>query len=104
MLKSWTGIGPHDSHTINSLASDTMGLSLEVIGRAGLGQKLGWLKATESLQQNLPTGHRMSLTEAIQLLLRNMLYVIALPMWFLSECELGARIGTLLTLPRQSTF
>ena len=65
-----------------------MRLSLEVIGRAGLGQKLEWPKATESLDKELLLGHTMSLTEAVQLLLRNMLYVMALPMWFLSESNL----------------
>lgn len=86
VLESWTGIDPEGgSRTIRSVAGDTMRLSLEVIGRAGLGQKLEWPKATESMHESLPEGHTMSFTTAVQFLLANMLYVMALPMWFLSE-------------------
>lgn len=86
VLASWTGVGPGGgSKTITQVAGDTMRLSLEVIGRAGLGQRLEWPKATESLQKELPAGHTMSFTNAVQVLLANMLYIMALPMWILSK-------------------
>jgi hypothetical protein len=92
VLESWTAGGQDAGPTIRSVANDTMRLSLEIIGRAGLGQKLGWPKATENLQNELPAGHTMSFTTAVQFLLRNMLYIIALPMWFLSESNLSLKI------------
>jgi cytochrome P450 len=86
VLASWTAVDPEGrSRTIRSVAGDTMRLSLEIIGRAGLGQKLEWPKATESPQKELPLGHTMSFTKAVQFLLANMLFIMALPMWFLSK-------------------
>jgi hypothetical protein len=81
VLASWT----RGNSVVHQLAGDSMRLSLEVIGRAGLGQKLEWPKATESADKELPPGHTMSFTVSVQFLLANMLYVMALPMWFLSK-------------------
>ena len=84
VLASWTEVGLEgSSRTIRQVANDTMRLSLEVIGRAGLGQKLEWPKAIESPHKELPPGHTMNFTTAVQLLLANMLYIMALPMWLL---------------------
>lgn len=80
ILASWASNGK----TIRQLASDSMRLSLEVIGRAGLGQRLEWSTAEQgAIAHNLPLGHTMSFTTAVQCLLANMLWVMALPMWFL---------------------
>ena len=95
VLASWTGLGiDGNSKTITEVAGDTMRLSLEVIGRAGLGQKLEWPKATESMQKELPAGHTMSFTNAVQVLLANMLYIMALPMWILSNNPLKLKSTT----------
>jgi cytochrome P450 len=89
LLDSWTGNGPEGGNkTIDSVAGDTMRLSLEVIGRAGLGQKSGWPNATEAL----PTGHTMSFTAAVQYLLANMVPVVLFPKWFLSK-SMGGKLG-----------
>jgi cytochrome P450 len=82
MLASWVG----NSKSIRELASDSMRLSLEVIGRAGLGQKLDWSTAGEgATQHKIPHGHTMTFTAAVQYLLANMLWVMALPMWVLQK-------------------
>jgi hypothetical protein len=86
VLASWTGVNADGgSRTITQVAGDTMRLSLEVIGRAGLGQKLEWPKATESLEKELPAGHTLSLTAAVQILLANIIKTMLFPMWFLSK-------------------
>lgn len=86
VLSSWTRKEPDGGNkTITQVAGDTMRLSLEVIGRAGLGQSLEWPKATESTQKELPLGHTMSFTAAVQFLLVHIFYVMLVPMWFLSK-------------------
>ena len=86
VLASW--LGPNGmGGTIRQVASDSMRLSLNVIGHAGLGQKMEWPKATEdrvSERENLPETHTMSFTSALQHLLHNLLYIMLLPKWILS--------------------
>jgi hypothetical protein len=86
ILNSWLGSG-NGEKTVQSLAKDAMRLSLEVIGRAGLGQRIEWPKATGKGENKrlLPSGHKLNLTEALQFLLAHIFYVIAVPIWFLSQ-------------------
>jgi hypothetical protein len=86
MLTSWTGSG-YGEKTVRTVAGDAMRLSLEVIGRAGLGQRIDWPQATpnEEIQRSLPSGHKLTFTEALQFLLVHIFYIIAVPIWFQSQ-------------------
>jgi len=85
MLYSWVGSG-NGVQTVRTVAGDAMRLSLEVIGRAGLGQRMEWSKVTEEGDNKrvLPSGHKLTFSEALQFLLGHIFYVIAVPIWFLS--------------------
>ncbi|KAH0536022.1 hypothetical protein FGG08_007089 [Glutinoglossum americanum] len=85
MLESWLGPGGN-GRTIRRVAGDTMRLSLNVISRAGLGQKMEWQTAAEESRapgKSIPGGHTMSFTYSLRCLLDNLLYVMILPAWFL---------------------
>jgi hypothetical protein len=87
VLASW--LGPDGrGKTIRQVAGDSMRLSLNVISRAGLGQKMEWPEAAAggelSGRGNLPEGHKMSFTYALQFLMHNVLYIMILPQWILS--------------------
>jgi len=92
VLASWLGSDGR-GRTIRQVASDSMRLSLNVIGHAGLGQKMEWPKATESAEvsgrENLPETHTMSFTYALQYLMHNLLYIMILPSWILSVWDLS---------------
>jgi cytochrome P450 len=89
MLESW--VGPNGcGKTIDQVAGDTMQLSMNVISRAGLSQKLEWHKGSEdgeNTRKNLPNGHTMSFTSSLECLLSNLLLVMLLPKWILSTCN-----------------
>lgn len=72
---------------IPSLAPDTMRLSLHVMSRAVLGQKMEWpqTQSTEepSRIRDLPSGHTMDFTDCLTFLLRNIMYMMILPHWLL---------------------
>ena len=89
VLGIWTEVGADGKpKTIKTLGDDSMRLSLEVIGRAGLGQKLEWPKVSENRADanNIPpSGHEMTFTNAVRLVLGNMIIIMALPIWFLSR-------------------
>ncbi|KAK0102622.1 hypothetical protein ONS95_006229 [Cadophora gregata] len=81
MVSSWCGAGT--SRTTTQVAPDTMRLSLEIIGRAGLGQQMDWDDGNDS--QALPMGHTMSFSSSFQFIAHNILAlvtVMALPSWF----------------------
>ena len=87
MLESW--VGPNgNSRTIDRIGSDTMQLSMNVISRAGLSQKLEWPKAAEDIdvtgKRSLPNGHTMSFTHSLHCLLSHLLLVMLVPKWILS--------------------
>jgi hypothetical protein len=86
MLNSWVGFGGGEK-TVRTVAGDAMRLSLEVIGRAGLGQRMEWPKVTEmgDNKRVLPPGHKLTFTEALQFLLVHIFYVIAVPVWIQSQ-------------------
>jgi cytochrome P450 len=92
MLESW--VGPYGSgKTIDRIGGDTMQLSINVISRAGLSQKLEWAKAAEDSEvtgnRSLPNGHTMSFTHSLHCLLSHLLLVMLLPKWFLSMLSLS---------------
>jgi hypothetical protein len=86
MLESW--MGPDGSgKTIDQIGRDTMQLSMNVISRAGLSQKLEWPRAAEDREfagKSLLNGHTMSFTHSLHCLLSHLLLVMLLPKWFLS--------------------
>lgn len=93
MMNSWLDGGA----TIYTIADDAMRLSLHVISRAGFGVHLQW-PGQEKVQQNghakggnnsssaaIPAGHELSYTDALGSLLHNVLPLLILPRFLLSE-------------------
>jgi len=96
MLESW--VGPSGGgKTIDRIDGDTMQLSMNVISRAGLSQKLEWPRGTGESEitgmKRLPDGHTMSFTQSLQCLLSHLLLLMMIPKWILSKL-------TLLIFPR----
>lgn len=91
MLQSWVGSNS-SGKPIDRIGDDTMQLSMNVISRAGLSQKLEWPKAAEDSEvtgkRSLPNGHTMSFTHSLHCLLSHLLLVMLLPKWFLSMLSL----------------
>jgi cytochrome P450 len=83
-LETWLS---GQNRTIRTVAEDSMRLSLAVIGRAGLGQKMEWPSASagsyNAVKEELPKGHTMTFTASLTTLLQSILYIIILPKWFL---------------------
>jgi cytochrome P450 len=98
MLASWVGTRK-SSETVHHVARDTMRLSLEVIGRAGLGQAMAWPKSSEDEleSETLKEGHTMSFATALEHISQNVIQVAAtltaFPEWFLSMYPLLAISG-----------
>lgn len=84
MLNSWLG-SDNGEKTVRSVADDAMRLSLEVIGRAGLGQRMNQGTGRGDNKRLLPSTHNLTFTEALRFLLAHIFYVIAVPIWFLSQ-------------------
>lgn len=84
MLSSWAALGG-SCQTIQHVRHDTERLSLEVIGRAGLGHQLEWNES----ERDLPEGHTISFTTAFQHISRNVIIIASMvrlfPTWFLSK-------------------
>ncbi|KAL5327881.1 hypothetical protein ACEPPN_005587 [Leptodophora sp. 'Broadleaf-Isolate-01'] len=73
MVASWAGTGK--SRTTTQVAPDTMRFSLEIIGRAGLGQQMDWDDGDDS--QALPMGHTMSFSSSFQFIALNILALVS---------------------------
>ncbi|KAL2060710.1 hypothetical protein VTL71DRAFT_9351 [Oculimacula yallundae] len=74
MVTSWVGTGK--SKTTAQVAPDTMRLSLEIIGRAGLGQQIDWDEGDDS--QALPLGYTMSFSSSFQFIAHNILALVSI--------------------------
>jgi hypothetical protein len=104
MLGSW--LGPDGrGKTTHEVDRDTKRLSLEVIGRAGLGQRLEWPKSMGEYgmpdRETLPDGHTMSFTAAFHYITKNIVPVMmtmAMPQWLASMYSNRAFMACLLTL------
>ena len=74
---------------IPSVAPDTMRLSLHVMSRAALGQRMAWPKPSvgETASQNagVTAGHTVHFTECLVFLLKNILYLMIFPHWILKN-------------------
>lgn len=102
MVTKWAGTGM--SKTTAQVAPDTMRLSLEIIGRAGLGQQMEWDEGDDS--QALPMGHTMSFSSSFQFIALNILAlvgVMSLPFRLASKCHLLKQVA-LLTVSRNYTY
>ena len=108
MVNGWFNgkLGERESKTIYTLADDAMRLSLYVISRAGFGVHLQW-PATEGASANghvkieekgsdsssdIPRGHTMSYTDALGSLLHDILWVLILPPFLLSNLATDVHI------------
>ena len=108
MVNGWFdgNTGKTESKTIYTLADDTMRLSLYVISRAGFGVRLQWpgtggthenghlkneeennASSSESAQK-----HTMSYTDALGSLLHNILWVLIVPPYLLSNSATDTHI------------
>ena len=104
MLGSW--LGPDGrGKTIHEVDRDTKRLSLEVIGRAGLGQRMEWPKSMGEDgmldQEILPEGHTMGFTAAFHYITKNIVPVMmtmAMPEWLASTFLSQALMAELLIL------
>jgi hypothetical protein len=97
MVKGWMGQSSDRSQTINSIAEDTLTLSLHIISRAGFGVRSSWSGAGDADQQEkddkrarhatstiVDKGHTMSYDDALISLLDNIILIILLPRSLLS--------------------
>ena len=97
MIDRWVEHGKETAKSIHTIADDAMRLSLHVISRAGFGVRLQW-PGNESSQDgiipgakgvtssDIPEGHSMSYTEAMSILLHNILVILLTPHFLLSKC------------------
>lgn len=101
MLNSWLGSQTEGSKTIYTIAGDAMRLSLHVISKAGFGVRLQW-PGNERSQTNgslkeendevrsssgLTHNHTMSYTDALGCLIHNVIWILILPRFLLSEFD-----------------
>ena len=99
MVNGWLGGNKEGSRSIYTIADDAMRLSLYVISRAGFGVRLQW-PGSDGGQQNgvlenkdegsvtssgLTGDHTMTYTDALGVLLHNILTVLIMPPLLLSE-------------------
>ena len=87
MLHTWIT----RDEVIPSVAPDTMRLSLHVMSRAALGQRMAWPKPSlgvgEEASQNtsIAAGHTVHFTDCLIFLLKNILYLMIFPHWILKN-------------------
>ena len=63
-------------------------LSLHVISKAVFGERMDWPTKEDSTTQHtgkLPNGHTMTFTDALQTLLHQIIFIVAVPHFFLSK-------------------
>ena len=88
MLALWQGLDG-DAKTLRTVAEDTMRLSLNVIGRAGLGRKMGWPSSMQRAEGDdkgeTTNDHKLSFTESLHYLLKNIYFVMIFPKWLLRQ-------------------
>lgn len=108
MVNSWFDgdTGKEESKTIYTLADDAMRLSLYVISKAGFGVHLRWPGIGEdrvngrsnngaessASSSEMAQGHTMSYTDALGSLLHNILWVLVLPQFLLSNTTTESHI------------
>lgn len=92
MLGKWTAGG---NATLKDVPTDTMRLTLHIISRVGFGVRLLWPEEEPRKGDKLsginfggndpPKGHSMSFEHALSTLLDNLIWVLLVPSWLLSE-------------------
>lgn len=86
MTARWFVDGYQRTPTLNELASDAMQLSLHIISKAGFGVELSWPgQETAASEKMLSSSqkHGMTFTEALTVLLHNIIIVIVFPKFLL---------------------
>ena len=113
MTKGWMGESNNRSQTVNTIAEDTMKLSLNVISRAGFGVRSSWTGASNEkpqvnddgkAQRTFGKGHTMSYDNALASLLDNIVFILLLPRNLLSVYPSLNLSGHLLTTSRKTTI
>ncbi|KAK3937970.1 cytochrome P450 [Diplogelasinospora grovesii] len=79
LMRTWSKT---ESQAVRTVHKDAMGLSLNVIGKAGFGQEMG-LPGHEDQGKGIPGGHTMAFAASLECLLSNILPIVVLPKWFL---------------------
>ena len=84
MIDGWFGTDKERSKTVRTAADDAMRLSLHIISKAGFGVSMAWPglpdeSGQETRAANLEHGHTMTYTDALGILLHNMVPVILIP-------------------------
>lgn len=99
MTKIWIG-EKGESSPIHTVAEDALRLSLQVISLAGFGKSLSWpvdeSVTEESMKAEVATGHELSYTSALTLLLENFIWLLVFPKSLLSMKNHSARVSRLL--------
>lgn len=90
MVHGWLGGSKQASQTVRTVANDAMRLSLHIISRAGFGVHLQWSddadsQASGTAHEKLEGSHTMSYPEAVGTLLENIITLLVLPRFLLSE-------------------
>lgn len=80
MLRKWMAA---KNTTLNDTALDSMRVTLHIICMIGFGVRLFW--PGEGPNDALALGHTMGFEESLTALLDNLLWVLLLPTWLLSE-------------------
>jgi cytochrome P450 len=77
LMSSWHKQNP------SSIQRDVDSLSLAVIAKAGFGQRLDWTAHSTATEQAVPSGHKLSFTEAMNETTQHMIPVLLLPRWLM---------------------
>lgn len=89
MLKSWLGERGAGNVTVHDVSQDTMRLSLHIISKAGFGIRLAWpgrsSEKGRAASDEVPAGHRLSFKDALSGVIDNIVTLLVLPHWLLSE-------------------
>ena len=97
MTNVWIGEG-EESSPIHTVAEDSLRLSLQVISQVGFGKTLSWSEnesvMEESRRAKDATGHELSYTRALTLLLESFMWVLVFPKSLLSMNKHYARFSS----------
>ena len=98
MLRLWLGAEDEDEGAVDEAAEDTMRLALNVVGGAAFGKTIAWPgQSSRALngagghscdhrhQDKIPPGHQMSYKDALETVLANIVLILILPNFLLSE-------------------
>lgn len=95
MLRKWETLRAEGKPTVITASQDTQLLTLGIISRIGFGVRLLWpgdkptsednISGEQFRSNEIPEGHTMSWANALTELLDNLVWVLVLPKWLISE-------------------